>query len=72
MQTIEDPNQQEIEPAVVSIQYNLEGQIRIRKPVEPKDTFAQMAKRGIRVTDYKETDGAERPISWEREEEEEE
>jgi|SRR5918994_2599707 hypothetical protein len=73
--TIEDPNKSkaastEVYAATLPGSEWVESQIT-RKPVEPKGSFAELQRRGLRITNYTETDGAGRPISWKRKEDEE-
>ena len=65
--TIVDPNKSKaasIEVYVTSVQYNFDDMVSHtgRKPT-PKGSFAAMQKKGIRITNYNETDGAGRPLT---------
>jgi len=51
---IEDPNKTTIKPDIVSIDYDYERDVTITKQPEPKGTFAEMQKKGIRITSYQE------------------
>jgi ribosomal protein L37AE/L43A len=63
--TIVDPNKsRDIEPCVVSIDYNPNDMVsHTGKKPTPKGSFAAMQKKGIRITNYNETDCAGRPLT---------
>ena len=63
--TIVDPNKaRDTTPLVTSIQYNFDDMVsHVGKKPTPKGSFAAMQKKGIRITNYTETDGAGRPLT---------